>query len=50
MRGALSEMAFSVRYGNVVNVSDDFIYLTFYGYQDASKTNQCIGIAKGVIH
>lgn len=49
-RGDLTNMAYGIRYGDVLNVDDDFVYITFYGYDDASKTNQSIGICKGVLH
>jgi len=49
-RQELPEMSFSVKYGAVHNVNDDYIAITFFGMQDASHTGQCIGIAKGALH
>jgi len=49
-KDSLSDMTYAVRYGSVLNMEDDFIYVTFYGYDNSAKLNQCIGICQGVLH
>ena len=49
-KDSVSEMTYSLRYGSVLNCEDDFIYVTFYGYDNSAKLNQCIVICQGVLH